>query len=91
VIDLTEAQIEQIQEHTKHRKVLREKLTALTSNRRSLKHASLKLSGEGGEITMSQGERGGFLDDMAEALERHLELKIADLSSKIQALGVRVS
>jgi hypothetical protein len=91
VIDLTENQIEDIREHTKHRKSLRDKLEALRANRRNLKYAELKFKGEGGDIVMSQGPRGGFLNDMAEALERHLEVQIADLTHKLQALGVRVS
>lgn len=92
MIDLTETEIDEIRAHAKHRAELRKKLETLRANRGHFRHVRVCFKGEHDTevLEMTQGERGGLLPDMLSAFEKHLELQAAELTQKIQALGVRV-
>jgi hypothetical protein len=91
MISLTEAQIEDIREITKHRAELRKKMEVLRANRGHFKQVEIIFRGEGGELRMSQGVRGGLLEDMLVGFEQHLIDQEDALTQKLERLGVRVA
>jgi imidazolonepropionase-like amidohydrolase len=92
VIELTEAKLDQIRELTKHRADVRERLVAIRLARAAgIDKVDICFTADTKRVKMSQGDRGGLVNDLAYAFEQHLEEKDAELTKQLEDMGVKIS